>query len=172
MRILILAAALLADLSTTALADPVGSYDVRGTNPDGAEGYKGTVKVTRNRETYKVVWHIGDQPMTGVGIGMKMVGGRMQAGPASKDDVGLSVAYRLDDAFGTVLYLEQEDGSWRGIWAYDGWKQVATEDWLLPKSDPRRKIGEKADVVPADRKSIDQPQALTSPIPVQPAPAN
>jgi hypothetical protein len=54
--------------STAALADPVGRYRVRGTNPNGS-AYSGEVRVTRTGDTYRVVWDIGGQTYTGTGIG-------------------------------------------------------------------------------------------------------
>ena len=42
----------------TAFADPVGKYDVEGTNPSGST-YSGSVSVQKTGDTYKVTWTIG-----------------------------------------------------------------------------------------------------------------
>ena len=51
-------------------ADPAGAYDVKGVNADDGSTYTGEVNVTRTGETYKVVWTIGDKPLSGIGVGM------------------------------------------------------------------------------------------------------
>ncbi len=42
-----------------AFADPVGTWRVRGVNPDTGSEYTGTVRVNRTGDTYSVFWKIG-----------------------------------------------------------------------------------------------------------------
>ena len=52
-----------------AFADPVGTYDVEGSDPGGGATYRGTVEVARTGETYQVIWTIGNATYTGTAIG-------------------------------------------------------------------------------------------------------
>lgn len=97
-----------------ALADPVGSYSIRGTNPGGGSSYSGSVEVTRTGETYRVVWVIGGETYTGTGIG---------------DDSFLAVSYRSGNQTGLALYGRKPDRSWEGVWAYAGGRQLGTDRW-------------------------------------------
>jgi hypothetical protein len=72
-------------ISTPALADPVGTYDVTGINPDDGGEYHGTVTVNRTGETYSVTWTIAGTESNGVGIGGKR-GNAATTGVASADD--------------------------------------------------------------------------------------
>jgi hypothetical protein len=107
------AAALLFSV-TAAFADPVGRYNVEGTNP-GANGssYSGTVSVERTGQTYKVVWVIGGERFIGTGIGNKDF---------------LAVSYRSGSQTGLALYAPDGDG-WAGVWTYAGGTQMGTEHW-------------------------------------------
>ena len=40
-------------------ADPVGSYDVEGSNPGGGSSYKGKVTIEKTGQTYRVTWVVG-----------------------------------------------------------------------------------------------------------------
>ncbi len=115
-------------LSTTALADPVSTYDVVGINPDTGGEYSGAVTVSRNGETYAVTWTIAGTESTGVGIGGKR-GGSSPAGAASSDDDTLAIGYGNEGGFGISTYALQPDGSWKGHWAYAGGEKVSTETW-------------------------------------------
>jgi hypothetical protein len=160
MRLMSATLALLAVLSgSSALADPAGKYDVLGTNPDKSGEYTGTVKVTRNGDTYKVIWTIGDSQTVGVGIGGHMVGEGYSMGPASEEDTILSVAYSSGNTVGTALYYEGPDGVWRGAWAYDGAGRSATENWT-PKA------GKKKIVV----RALKTEKAISTPKPVMAGP--
>jgi len=64
------AAAVVAMIATSALADPIGKYSIRGTNPGDGKPYSGEVTVTRTGDTYRVVWLIGSDTYTGTGIGL------------------------------------------------------------------------------------------------------
>jgi len=118
-------------LSTVALADPVGTYDVVGVNPDTGGEYSGTVTVSRNGETYAVVWTIAETESTGVGIGGKR-GGSVTTGAASPDDDMITIGYGNENGFGISQYDLQPDGSWKGHWAYAGGEKVSTETWRRP----------------------------------------
>jgi len=66
---LLAAAAAVVLLGTSAFADAVGKYSIRGTNPGDGKPYSGEVTVTKTGETCRVVWLIGSDPYTGTGIG-------------------------------------------------------------------------------------------------------
>jgi hypothetical protein len=97
---------------TAALADPVGRYDVAGTNPSGST-YSGTVTVQKTGETYKVTWKIGGTQYIGTAIG---------------NDEFLAVSYVSGSDTGLALFGEQGD-EWKGIWTYAGGTKVGTEVW-------------------------------------------
>jgi hypothetical protein len=118
-------------LSTNALADPVGTYDVVGVNPDTGGEYSGTVVVSRNGETYSVVWTISGTESNGVGIGGKR-GGNVTTGAGSVDDDIITIGYGNQNGFGISQYDLQPDGSWKGHWAYAGGQKVSTETWTRP----------------------------------------
>ena len=113
MRKLIIFAAAMLLAATAAFAEPTGEYRVEGTNPGGGGTYRGTVSVTKTGETYRVVWDIQGQRYIGTGIGNKDF---------------LAVSYRSGNETGLALYGE-EGGSWVGIWAYQGGRNVGAERW-------------------------------------------
>lgn len=110
-----LAAAILLLSSGLAFADPVGHYAVAGANPGGDGKYSGEVTVEKTGDTYKVVWHVGDDTFIGTGIG-------------AKDFTAIS--YKSGKDTGLALYAEQSDGSWEGYWTYAGGTQIGTERWI------------------------------------------
>lgn len=110
-----LAAAILLLSSGLAFADPVGHYAVAGANPGGDGKYSGEVTVEKTGDTYKVVWHVGDDTFIGTGIG-------------AKDFIAIS--YKSGKDTGLALYAEQSDGSWEGYWTYAGGTQIGTERWI------------------------------------------
>jgi hypothetical protein len=115
MRTLFAAVALVLTVTAgTALASPVGRYEVSGTNPGGGEKYSGEVSVERTGDTFRVVWVVGGQQFTGTGIGDKNF---------------LAVSYRSGDQTGLALYAEEGDGTWVGVWTYAGGKKIGTERW-------------------------------------------
>jgi hypothetical protein len=98
-----------------ALADPVGSYNVHGTNPKGHGTYSGAVTVQKTGDTYKVKWVIGDSTYTGTGIG---------------SDKFIAVTYTSDDdQTGLALYAQSAGGGWEGVWTYTGSRNIGTENW-------------------------------------------
>lgn len=110
-------------------ADPVGTYDVVGTNPGSDGTYRGTVTVTRTGDTYRIVWMIAGTRFDGTGLGARVVEGRYLVGPARPDDVALSVGYVSGGGFGIAIYFEEADGAWQGVWTSSGADRIATERW-------------------------------------------
>jgi hypothetical protein len=94
-------------------ADPVGSYDVEGSNPGGKGAYTGTVTVEKTGETYRVIWVVGGTKYIGTGIG-------------NKDFV--AVSYRSGSDTGLAMY-GADGGNWKGIWTYAGGKEIGAEVW-------------------------------------------
>ena len=111
-----LAGVLLALSTTAALADPTGSWKVSGKGPDGA-AYAGTATIAKTGDTYRIVWKLGGDPITGTGVG---------------DDRFFAVGYGSGpDEGGVAVYARDGDG-WKGIWTYYGGKKVGIER-LSPK---------------------------------------
>jgi len=131
MKRILLAAALLFTfiLPNAAFAGPEGVYHVEGTNPGNKGSYSGTVAVERNGDTYTVAWDIGGTEYIGTGLGAANVKGTFTMGPANDDDIALAVSYISGESFGQTFYIKQEDGSWKGIWAYGGAKTIGSETW-------------------------------------------
>jgi hypothetical protein len=96
-----------------AFADPVGKYDVSGTNPGGKSTYSGQVTVERTGDTYRVVWTVGGDRYVGTGIGNKEF---------------IAVSYSSGNQTGLALYAQEGEG-WVGVWTYAGGKQIGTEKW-------------------------------------------
>jgi len=113
MRLVIAAAALALSVATAFAADPVGSYDVEGSNPGGGSSYSGTVEIEKTGQTYKVVWDVGGTRYVGTAIG---------------DRDFLAVSYRSGNSTGLALYAA-EGGNWKGIWTYHDGRQIGTERW-------------------------------------------
>jgi hypothetical protein len=126
----IAAACLMLAVPALAWADPTGTYQVRGVNPDDGKEYDGTVKVVRNGETYSVAWNIAGQQFVGTGLGAKFIGNRFQMGAASPDDTALSVGYISGNSFGMAMYFQQPDGTWQGVWTYAGSNKASQENWM------------------------------------------
>jgi len=95
-------------------ADPVGSYDVEGSNPGGKGSYTGTVTIEKTGETYRVVWVVAGTRYIGTGIG---------------NNEFIAVSYRSGNDTGLAMY-GAEGGNWKGIWTYAGGRQVGNEVWM------------------------------------------
>ena len=106
-------AALLWSVVAAFAADPVGTYDVSGTNPGGGSKYSGTVTVSKTGQTYRVVWVVGSTRYIGTGIG-------------NKDFI--AVSYRSGNDTGLALY-GADGGNWAGVWTYAGGQSVGAELW-------------------------------------------
>lgn len=114
MRFLISTAAALLMTGAALAADPVGTYEIKGTNPGNRGGYSGTVTVTKTGETFSVVWVVGGSRYVGTGIGNKDF---------------LAVSYKSDNnTFGLALYGANDD-DWAGVWTYSNARDVGTEVW-------------------------------------------
>jgi len=94
-------------------ADPVGRYDVSGTNPGNRGTYAGTATIEKTGETYRVVWQIGSDRYIGTGIG---------------NNEFIAVSYRMGSGSGLAMYAPDGAG-WKGIWAYADGREVGTEIW-------------------------------------------
>ena len=111
---LVAAAAATLAFAGAAMADPVGHYVVRGTNPGSARPYIGVVVVEKTGDTYRVQWIIGGDTYTGTGIG--------------SDDF-LAVAYGAGNQIGLALYNRRSNGVWDGVWTINGGRQIGTDVW-------------------------------------------
>lgn len=116
-------------LTLSALAGPEGTFTVRGTNPGGHGEYSGTVSVRQTGQTYSVIWNVGGVKYTGTGLGAENSRGYSTMGPASSSDSSIAISYISDGTFGLAYYVEQDDGTWRGIWTYGGADKIGTEVW-------------------------------------------
>ena len=68
-RLVAVLIALVLSASTT-LADPVGTYEVTGTNPGIGSKYSGMVVVQRTGDTFQVTWaYPSGERVIGIGIG-------------------------------------------------------------------------------------------------------
>ena len=129
-RILFFAALLFTFIvPNSAFAGPEGVYYVEGTNPGNKGRYSGTVTVERNGDTYTVAQDIDGSQYIGTGLGAANVKGNFTIGPANEGDIALAVSYISGESFGQAFYIHQEDGSWKGIWAYGGAKKIGSETW-------------------------------------------
>lgn len=112
-HLLAVAAALLWSAVAAFAADPVGTYNVEGTNPGDKSSYKGTVTITKTGETYRVIWIVGGTRYIGTGIG-------------NKDFI--AVSYKSGDSSGLALY-GADGGNWAGVWTYSGGDKMGAEFW-------------------------------------------
>ena len=109
--------------ASATLADPVGAYEVTGTNPGIGSQYSGRVVVQRTGDTFQVTWaYPGGERVIGIGIG--------------KSDY-FAVSYRAGNNIGLAVYTES-GGGWVGIWAFAGSPALGTESWKRVGSNPQR----------------------------------
>jgi hypothetical protein len=179
MSIAVILASLL--LPTAAIAGPEGTFHVKGVNPDDGSDYTGTVKVVRKGEIYRVVWKIGNDQTVGFGLGIRIVDGQMVAGPASDQDSGIAISYAAGKTLGSATYTEFSDGTWRGVWAYQGYRNVSTEEWIptvrqvaaksVTAFKAKAKPVQTTVIAPdAQEAKIDEVEAATTPTRVIPSP--
>jgi hypothetical protein len=108
------AIALLAGVTLAFAGDPVGTYQVAGSNPGNQNSqYAGTVTVQQTGDTYLVIWNIGSQTFVGTGV--------------AKDNA-FSVTYRSGGLTGIAMYAADGD-NWQGTWAFSEGHRVGTEAW-------------------------------------------
>lgn len=107
------AATIIIALAAPALAaSPQGTFNVVGTNPGGGGAYKGTVTVTATgQHTFRVLWTIAGQRVTGTGLWV---------------DEKFSVGYAGDSI---AVYTDQGNNTWTGHWANGQATSTGTETW-------------------------------------------
>jgi hypothetical protein len=117
MRTVVLVLLLVAALIEPAAAQTVsGNYALSGRNFDGST-YKGTVQITPNGSTCRIVWQTGNSKSEG----LCMLSGKT-----------LAAFYRLGSEYGLVIYELQPDGSLQGRWSVADKQGVGTE-LLVPQ---------------------------------------
>lgn len=95
-----------------------GKYVVKGTNSGDKSTYEGTATITKTGEdTWRIVSVIGGDKFDGFAIG---------------DDELLAVTYSGGANSAIALYVLQDDGSYKGVWAFKGDTKVSVET-LVPK---------------------------------------
>lgn len=130
MKIRSLATALaLSLLPTLALADPVGTWKISGTNLEDNSQYEGTITIDRVGGVYRAEWDIDGKKLQGIGLGGKLVGSDFTVGPASADDNVISLGYTQEDVTGMGIYLQMPDGNWQGVWTAGDSEKSNPESW-------------------------------------------
>ncbi len=106
LRIACAAAVLAAGCLTANAAEVGGTYEVRGTNPDGSH-YSGTAEITTTAKyTCRIAWHVGTDSS-----GICMLNG-----------TAFAAGYTLQDKVGLIIYELGDDGTLDGTWT------IADED--------------------------------------------
>jgi hypothetical protein len=109
----VLAIALAGGISTVALAEGAGKYTISGTHIKDKSEYQGTATLTQTGHmTWEVVEDIGGDTFEGFGVG---------------DGKTIAVTFATDGSTVVALYLANPDGSYTGIWADEGDKEVSRE---------------------------------------------
>ena len=100
-------------LSTAALAEGPGKYSVSGTNVKDKSEYHGTATLTKTGPvTWEVAEDIAGDTFEGFGVG---------------DGKTIAVSFATDGSTVVALYVANADGSYTGMWADEGDKEVSTE---------------------------------------------
>jgi len=100
-------------LSIAALAEGPGKYSVSGTNVKDKSEYHGTATLTKTGPvTWEVAEDIAGDTFEGFGVG---------------DGKTIAVSFATDGSTVVALYVANADGSYTGIWADEGDKEVSTE---------------------------------------------
>jgi hypothetical protein len=167
----------------SALAGPEGTFHVQGVDPEDGNDYTGSVEVIRQGEAYKVIWKIDGEVTNGVGLGLRLIDGRMVAGPASDQDTGIAISYLSDDAPGNAIYTEFSDGTWHGVWAYEGHNKVSFEEWIptvrqikvksldtVQRKDKQETTAVQATAVSDVEANVVPARRLSSPLPANASP--
>ena len=95
----------------------VGSYAVKGTNPDGST-YTGMAEITPLSDvTCEVVWTTDGTDSTGI---------------CMRYENAFAAAYTLNDDIGLLIYEIMPDGTMQGTWTIAGSDGVGTEV-LIPQ---------------------------------------
>ncbi len=114
---------------SVAIADPVGTYDVAGENPEDGSKYTGTVSIERYGQVYNVFWKIAGEEFSGTGIGAANAGDQTTFSVASSKDTAISVAFDSSDKIGVALFFKQKNGQWKGIWNFGESNLIGSETW-------------------------------------------
>ena len=102
-----------AALSIAALAEGPGKYSVSGTNVKDKSEYHCTATLTKTGPvTWEVAEDIAGDTFEGFGVG---------------DGKTIAVSFATDGSTVVALYVANADGSYTGIWADEGDKEVSTE---------------------------------------------
>jgi len=102
-----------AALSIAALAEGPGKYSVSGTNVKDKSEYHGTATLTKTGPvTWEFAEDIAGDTFEGFGVG---------------DGKTIAVSFATDGSTVVALYVANADGSYTGIWADEGDKEVSTE---------------------------------------------
>ena len=100
-------------LSIAALAEGPGKYSVSGTNVKDKSEYHGTATLTKTGPvTWEVAEDIAGDTFEGFGVG---------------DGKTIAVSFATDGSTVVALYVANADGSYTGMWADEGDKEVSTE---------------------------------------------
>jgi hypothetical protein len=102
----------LTSLTSAAIAQVLGRYNVEGQNPSGST-YAGTATIEKTGDTYRVVWTIDGTRFVGTGIG---------------SDEGIAISYRSGSNTGIAL-LGKEPWGYGLVWTYMGGTDLGTERW-------------------------------------------
>jgi hypothetical protein len=114
---LALAALLAAGLSNAASAvDLGGTYEIQGTNPNGAK-YGGTAEIVVTSEnTCRITWNTGNE----------------SSGICMRNGIAFAAGYVLGEKVGLIIYEIRDDGTLDGLWTIADQEGVGTE-LLIPK---------------------------------------
>ena len=94
--------------ASTSTADIVGTYDISGTNENGAGAYKGTLEVKSRGDVYQLSWNTAGKTYDGVGV-------------RTGNNLGVAFAEGENgEGCGVVLYKVGADGSLDGKAGYWG----------------------------------------------------
>lgn len=120
-------------LAQPALADPVGTYSVKGVRGGGTSGYSGTVEVKRIEEKYEIVWSVDGKQARGIALGGAFYQGAFMIGPAHPDDLMLAIGYTDGTIFGTATMFLQQNGSYEGYRLFSNGSKAGQEVWTPVK---------------------------------------
>lgn len=86
----------------------VGNYDVSGTSPDQDGNYRGTLVITKTKDTYQVTWTLGNETNFGTGL-------------LQGDSFAVAYTNSKGSFFGLVMYKVLDGGKkLDGIWTMAG----------------------------------------------------
>jgi hypothetical protein len=111
-RIFLTGAVMALIIAPAVAGSPTGTFKIVGSNPGGGGQYQGTVNVTpTGPHTFRVVWHVGNQTVTGTGLWV---------------DEKFAVGYQGDSI---AVYTDAGNDHWVGHWANGTATDTGTENW-------------------------------------------